>query len=264
MHLLLKPFYHLLEPLTLVLLGMVVLTAMLFRRKQRDLACFSAGLWLVLALITSTALGDWLLSRIEREWADMPSRWATLPTCDALVCLGGGVMPNPTEINGLDMQEASDRITTAVELIRRGKAPFLMLGGGSVRSEDGGPLSESKAIRHWIESWKLVSVQVDDLGICTNTREEAVRFSEKARAHGWKKVILVTSASHMHRAAGVFRKTTGLEVVPVACAFRTGAALHDSPKEWIHFPDSGSVDCLGIWIYETIGWWTYKARGWVD
>lgn len=264
MHFLLKPLYHALEPLTLVVAGLAVLTFLLFRRRQRDLAFFSLGLWVVLVITTCTALGDWLLTRIEWEWADMPSRWATLPACDAVVCLGGGSMPNPTEINGVDMQENSDRITTAVELIRRHKAPFLMLGGGSVVSEGGSKLSESKALQHWIESWNLVTVPIDDLGICTNTREEALKFSDKAKQHGWKRVILVTSAAHMRRAFGVFRKTTGLEVVPVACAFRTGAALHHQPNDWLHFPDPGNVECLGIWFYETIGWWTYKARGWVD
>ncbi|MDB6138476.1 MAG: putative conserved rane protein [Verrucomicrobiaceae bacterium] len=263
MHSLLKPFYHLLEPLTLVVLGLAVLTVLLLRRRLRGLAGFSGGLWLVLALTTCTALGDWLLSGIEREWADMPSRWATLPVVDAVVCLGGGITPNPTEINGVDMQDNSDRITTAVELIRRGRAPFLMLGGGSGLNEGGGRLSESTATRHWIESWNLVSVPMDDLGICTNTREEALKFAEKAKEHGWKKIILVTSASHMRRAAAVFRKTTGLEVVPVACAFRTGAAFHEQPAVWLHFPESGAVECLGTWVYETLGWWMYKARGWV-
>ncbi|MDB6074049.1 MAG: putative conserved rane protein [Verrucomicrobiaceae bacterium] len=263
MHVLLKPVYHLLEPLTLVVLGMTVLTVMLFRRKQRGLAFFSGGLWLVMVLTTCTAIGDWLLSGIEREWADMPSRWESLPTCDAVVCLGGGVLPNATEINGLDMQDNSDRITTAIELIRRGKAPFLMLGGGSAVTADGGKISESKAIRHWIESWKLISTPVDDLGICTNTREEAQRFAEKAKQHGWKKIILVTSASHMRRAAGVFRKATGLEIAPVACAFKTGAAFHDHPTVWFHFPEGEAVGCLSVWFYETLGWWTYKARGWV-
>ncbi len=263
MHFLLKPLYHLLDPLTLVVLGLAVLTVLLFRQKQTRLAVFSGCLWFILFLATCTALGDVLLSSIEREWADMPSRWASLPAADAVVCLGGGVMPNPTEINGIDLQDNSDRVTTAVELIRRGRAPLLMLGGGAALKEDGSKESESKAVEHWIASWKLVSVPIDDLGICDNTHDEAMAFAAKAKEHGWKRLILVTSASHMRRAAGVFRKVTGLEVVPVACAFRTGSAFHAWPKVWVHFPEAGAVDCLGVWIYETLGWWTYKARGWV-
>ena len=75
MHFLLKPFYHLVEPLTLVVAGLAVLTVLLFRRRQRGLAWFSASLWLALVITTCTALGDWLLTGIESEWADMPSRW---------------------------------------------------------------------------------------------------------------------------------------------------------------------------------------------
>ena len=263
MHFLLKPFYHLIEPLTLVTAGLLVLTLLLFKKQQKRLAWFGASVWLLLFLTTCTALGDFLLASIEKEWSDMPSKWATLPTCDALVVLGGGSMPNATEINGIDMQENSDRITTAIELVRRGKAPFLVLGGGAATADDGQRISESKAEKHWIESWNLVTVPVEDLGICNNTHDEAQMFAAKALAHGWKKVMLVTSASHMHRAAGVFRKVTGLEIVPVACAFRTGAAQHAYAREWIHFPEANAADFFSVWIYETVGWWLYKAKGWV-
>ncbi len=263
MHFLLKPLFHLLEPLSLVVLGLAVLTVLLIRRRQRGLAIFSGLIWLTLVLTTCTALSDRMLASIEREWATVPSQWSSLPVCDAVVCLGGGVTPNPAEIIGVGMEGDSNRITTAIELIREGRAPFLMLGGGYADPGDGPKLSESTAVRHWIERWQLVSVPVDDLGICRNTRDEALMFAEKAKLHGWKKIILVTSASHMHRALGVFRKTTGLEVVPVACAFHTDVAGKDHVREWVHMPATGALDFLGTWIYETIGWWTYKARGWV-
>jgi len=263
MHFLLKPLVHLLEPLTLVLLGLTGLTLLLLRRHQRGLAIFSGLIWLTFVLTACTALGDRLLAGIEREWAAVPSQWHTLPVCDAVLCLGGGIIPNPAEINGVDMEEASDRITTAIELIRRGRAPFLMLGGGYAEPDDGPKLSESAAIKNWIGHWQLVSVPIDDLGICRNTHDEAVMLAEKARQHGWKKIILVTSASHMHRALGVVRKTTGLEVVPVACAFCTDVAGKDHVRHWIHAPSTTALDYFGTWIYETVGWWTYKARGWV-
>lgn len=263
MHFLLKPLFHLMEPLTLILLGLTVLTLLLVRRRQRGLAIFSSVLWLMLVISACTAVGDRLLAGIEREWAAVHTQWDALPVCDVVLCLGGGVSPNAAEINGVDMQEASDRITTTIELVRRGKAPFLMLGGGYGDPGVGPKVSESTAVKHWIERWQLVSVPIDDLGICRNTHDEALMFAEKAKQHGWKKLMLVTSASHMHRAAGVFRKTTGLEVVPVACDFRTDVAGKDHIQEWVHAPSTGALDQLGIWIYETLGWWTYKARGWV-
>ncbi len=263
MHSLLKPLLHLLEPLSLLLFGLVILTGLLWWRRQRGLAWFSTVLVLLFAVVSCTAISDRLLAGIEREWAATPKLWDTLPVCDAIVCLGGGTNPNPDEISGVDMQEDSDRIITAVELVHRGRAPFLMLGGGYAMSQKKVKVSESMAVRAWLQRWQAVSVPMDDLGICSNTRDEAVAFAEKAKQHGWKKVILVTSASHMHRAAGVFRKTTGLEVIPVPCAFRTDVESKDRPLEWVFMPSTHAIDLFGVWLYETLGWWTYKVRGWV-
>ena len=66
-----------------------------------------------------------------------------------------------------------------------------------------------------LATWKTNELEVISLGGCKHTRHEAEKVAKLAQERGWKRVLLVTSASHLKRAAGVFRTTTPLEVTPV-------------------------------------------------
>jgi uncharacterized SAM-binding protein YcdF (DUF218 family) len=65
---------------------------------------------------------------------------------------------------------------------------------------------EPELYRQWLESWEFDQIRILDLGLCRNTRDEAVRTAELAEEHGWSQLLLVTSASHMKRSEAAFRK----------------------------------------------------------
>jgi len=58
---------------------------------------------------------------------------------------------------------------TAIELLRRNKAPRLLIGGG------GSPQKgyEADAVKTWIAHWQLSTAEVISLGKCLDTHDEA-------------------------------------------------------------------------------------------
>mgnify|MGYP000585395438 FL=1 len=74
-----------------------------------------------------------------------------VPRAQAIVVLGGGVLPARHKGQPPDLQEAADRLTHGVRLFRAGKAPLLVLSGGSNRAVSA--TSEAEAMRQLLLEW---------------------------------------------------------------------------------------------------------------
>lgn len=245
-----------LSPLGVLWLALLVIAVWLWRTGQRKPARWMLALWVLLTALTCVPVSDRLLAHIEGPWRDALSHVDQWPTADAILCLGGGVEPSDVELIGLNMQDNSDRPMTAVELLRRGKAPMLIISGGGVGCTKYG---EAAAVRHWVQHWNLAQQDVETLPPCKDTHDEAIALGVIAKERGWKRVILVTSASHLTRATAVFRTNAGVEIVPSPCAFMT----KPSPTEWVHAPEIDGFRAFDTWFHEVAGWWVYRLRGWI-
>lgn len=232
----------------------------------------------VLFLIGSTSVPGRLLASLERPYAGASGQreWTELEGSPshsgrAIVMLGGVADRSSSDILGFEAGEAIDRFLTAAELLRTGKAPVLILGGGGNRRLG---WSESEAFRVLLERWNIGKSNVLILPLLGNTREEANHLrewlnknrettglgggSEAGRAG---EVILVTSAYHMRRSEALFRKLN-IPVRPVACDF-IGLAELEADRPFNPVPQAGGFEKLQIWLHEVIGWWVYRWRGWV-
>jgi len=179
-----------------------------------------------------------------------------------VLMLGGGYYVSDRDPYRFALCDGGTRVLTALELLRTEKASALLLGGSLPVS--GRPdVSAPSLLESWVLAWGLASTAevITNLGICMNTHDEAVQFRKLEQAYHWRKVLLVTSALHIPRSVGLFKKQ-GIEVEPVACDFKVygvpGARLSFSP-----FPRQGRFQVLGLYLHEKIGWWVYRARGWV-
>lgn len=263
MEILVRQALILLQPLALFWCGLLLLSIFLWRQRQRKLCLWSVALAGFFYIATGTGLPGAILRTLERPWAGCDL--AALPACDAVVMLGGCTTPSKYEAAQLHLTRAGDRVVMALEIMRRGKAPALVLGGAAAELDEQ-PVAEADLLKRWLEEWLAATPgtqarEILSLGGCANTRDEAMRTRKLADERGWKRILLVTSAAHMRRAEATFR-TAGLDVVPVPCNFMTNVSTPDSPFT-LSLPHHSQLDKLSIWLYETVGWWEYRRQGWI-
>ena len=250
----------LLEPIGFVWGCLVVLTVLLIRKQRKRLAAALGALAVFIWIVGATPLPGSLLASLERPWVGV--KRADLPTADAIVLLGGFSAPSREEVGRLHFNQSADRAVTALELIRLEKSKALVVGGSAV-TVDGEPFAEADLFKGIIASWKSGEPEVISLGGCKNTRHEAEKVAKLALERGWKRVLLVTSASHMKRAAGVFRTTTSLEIIPAPSAFLTSVSIITADSTDI-VPRAAGFAKLENYLHEQIGWRVYRWRGWIS
>jgi uncharacterized SAM-binding protein YcdF (DUF218 family) len=253
-----SPFFApLLEPLGALSLLMALGVLWLLARAHWRAAAWLAAPTLILWVLGSTPIAETLVRRAEQPYAT--NVLATLPVADAVIALGGGHTPSAYDPLRTSINEAGDRVLAALEIVRRGKAKMLVLGGSGPQS--GFPERPNMAfVQEWITNWHLCPVTLTNLGLCGNTRDEALRCRELQVQHGWKRVILVTSALHLPRSTAVFRGA-GVEVIPVAADFQV-AGVPELPDRFSPFPSQRRFDLLAQYLHERIGELYYRARGW--
>ena len=221
-------------------------------RKRRAVVC--GGLAVVLFLLQATALPTRLLAGLESKAivTEAPANGF-----DAVVVLGGGWSPSAGNPLALEANDAFDRLLYGVKLMRapsRRPDKFLVIGGGGL-DRNNLPIhpTDSEVGKQWVENLGLVPAnKIIALPACKNTRDEARRVADLARKHGWKDIMLVTSAWHMPRALHTFQQA-GVPVVPFPADFRAHLALAERKRHGISFlPSLGTFKDFYYWLTETV------------
>ena len=256
-------FTPLTEPLGAIWLVMVLALAWLLCRRQ-----WRSGAWLgvptvLLFLVGSTPLSEALVANAERPYASaaLNNQKSTGDVQhDAIVVLGGGYYPSQYDYSGFALGGGASRLVTGFELARQGRAPCLVLGGSLPSSGDA--CVTCAKVQQWAKSLCPANLSITNLGICSNTHDEAMAFKRLKEANHWRSILLVTSALHMRRSAALFRSRE-FTVAPVACDFRVCGASRSEFHRLSPFPCKERFEVLSAYIHEKIGWWVYRARGWI-
>lgn len=254
-----RTLYLFIEPIGLIWLALVALTAALWRRGLRGFAAASGAIALFAFAVGGTELPSVLLRELERPYVGVKAD--ALPACDAVVLLGGGFEPSLHEVASLRLTPAADRLVMALELLRLRKAPVLCIGGSGVVI-DGRHLLEGEVVKAALAERHFTDAEIIALGRCANTADEAWHIRDLIKQRGWKRVLLVTSANHMRRATATFR-TAGVEVVPAPCNFLAFNGNPTSPWR-IGPPGYGGFIRISTWMREALGWHIYRMRGWIE
>jgi uncharacterized SAM-binding protein YcdF (DUF218 family) len=185
---------------------------------------------------------------------------ARIPEAQAIIILGGTIHQPSQEHHASGLTESSDRLLLAYRLYRAGKAPLVICSGGNnpLLSDTQRP-SEALSMSGLLEEWGIPAAAIEVEEASINTRENALFSYRLLSGRGIRKIILVTSAMHMPRAAGAFHKA-GFEVVPAPADFRTGWGAPNPVFLWL--PSAGSLDHSQTALHEWLGLWTYRLRGW--
>jgi len=204
------------------------------------------------ALIGFTQLPDLLLYRLERQIVqpELP------PDPAGIVVLGGGLYSESAARNGdYHLGEASDRIVRGLELKRHYPQSRLIYSGGlSALLQQGVP--ETSAARHLVEALYGDTRGIEFEAKSRNTWENAVYVSQLAAAEKTRPWLLVTSAFHMERSLGCFRKV-GMNVIPVATDFRADPLRFP----YLSGDMAGQFLKMNVLVKEMIGLLAYRLTG---
>lgn len=195
-----KTLDWLLGPLSWTLV-LAALALLLRRRKALARSLWAASALVLLAFSTepvANALHGWAESGATRTWKEAE-------TYDAVIVLGGGVDPDAAATSGeTELNAAAERALRGWELVRSGKARFVLLSAGTL-DPDPAAVPESTILSKQLKLWGLDPAQIVEEPKSRNTRENAAECAKIVADRGWKKLLLVTSAAHMPRALGCFR-----------------------------------------------------------
>jgi len=195
-----------------------------------------------------------LIRGLENEYP--PISVEDTPKADVIVVLGGGLdLPHPPRLYP-DLNTSSDRLLHALRLYRAGKADHILLTGGNVFPEPGLE-SESYYARGVLELWGIPESAVVMETKSRNTIQNAGFSARVLEKRHWKKVLLITSASHMHRAVMAFH-AAGVDVIPVPVdylAVKTGAP---DALGWV--PNVDALAGTTYALHEYLGrlWYRFK------
>lgn len=247
-----KVLWFAVRPGTLAVLLAVFGLALVWRGRRFGRWPLLLGIGFFVMVIT-TPIPPLLLLPLEERFArpaDMPAKVA------GIIVLGGAVDQNLTEARGIPaLNGAAERMTEGVALARRYPDARLVFTGGQ-GSLVHGSLNEADVARALWTAMGVPENQVIYEDKSRNTHQNAVLSKALVNPQPGETWLLVTSASHMPRSVGVFRKV-GWDVVPWPVNFRTGrgfAALYDAPfPERIGQFEGGVREWIGLTAYWLMG-----------
>jgi uncharacterized SAM-binding protein YcdF (DUF218 family) len=212
-----KVFEFFFAPTHLVIFCGLIGALLCFTRYRRFGAWLSLVSAVLLIVMGFLPLGSFLIGPLE---ARFPEQGEDMQAPDGIVVLGGSVDEELSAERGhLVFTEAAQRLTAPIELKRRFPNARLVFTGGSGRLMGSGA-TEADAVRYF---WRAVGVDQGDAlyeDRSRNTIENAEFTKALVQPKPGERWLLVTSASHMPRSIGIFRKA-GFPVIAFPVDFHT-------------------------------------------
>ncbi len=177
---------------------------------------------------------------------------------DGLIVLGGAI----GSTRGLtSLNDSAARMTEALALSRRFPDARLAFSGGDASLLMADDMTEAEAAERFLLSLGLARERLILEGQSRNTRENAVLLKPLLPATQGQTWLLVTSAWHMPRSVGVFRKA-GYDIVPFPVDFATEGDARDVLR--LNRSFSYGLGLLDLAFKEWIGLIAYRLAGYTD
>ena len=250
-----KIFWFFAQPsglLLVMMIGGVVLLRAGRDRAGRRLIAASVGLLLLGGLLP---VSNWLILPLEQRFgrADLVGR-----EVDGIIVLGGAEDARIwVERNAHALNEAGERFTETLALARRYPKARVVFTGGAIEILSS-PKIGADAARAIFRD--LGVAEGDRLLLETKARdtwENAIYVKALVQPKPGERWLLVTSAWHMPRSVGVFRKA-GFPIEPWPVDYRT-AGLWDAlrpfeaPSDGLKRLDTAMREWIGLVIYRITG-----------
>ncbi len=242
------------NPLSILLVLICIallLQLSVWRRAGRRLLFFCAAIMVLLSILP---VGNLMIAALESQYPPLqrlPER------VDGVIVLGGAAQPsisfarNQTSVNG-----NAERLLTFAMLARRyPKATLAFSGGrGGLRSS---VLSQADIVTRLFQEIGLDTQRIIFEDQARNTNDSPRLIGERVKPKPGEVWLLVTSATHMARSLGVFRKQ-GWNVTAYPCDYRTAGlveslALKFDIADGLYKFSQGSRIWTGLAAYYLMG-----------
>jgi len=212
---------------------------------------------LIILIITIIPLGPFAVSIFENRF---PKLQISQKAITGIIMLGGVVSPGLSASRGvLSFGTATERQVAFAYLAKQHPDAKLVFTGGS-----GDPfypeLSEATLVRPFLASMGISLDQVIFEEKSRNTVENAKFTYELLNPIPKENWVLITSAFHMPRAIGCFRKV-GWDTIPYPVDYGTTADDERSP---LHFNFTKGLSYLNAAVHEVLGLIAYYVTGKTD
>lgn len=210
-----KVVWLFLQPSNAIVLALLLFTlASCFRLRGGKVLVVATVI--VLGVVSFLPVGQWFLLPLENRFssdADLPSR------VDGVIVLGSGFNGRTAQLpDRVELSDAADRVTTLISLGRRYPEAKLVYSDGIGKLfGDRLPGAEQAKAFYRQQGFDLGRIIFEDRS--RNTWENALYSSELVEPSPEETWLLVTSARHIPRAIGVFRKLDW-HVVPFPVDYR--------------------------------------------
>jgi uncharacterized SAM-binding protein YcdF (DUF218 family) len=192
------------------------------------------------------------------EW-QYPSLREPPADAEAIVVLAGGIRPaDALRPRSEPAEDTVYRCLCGAELYRQLGGRPVAVSGGRV---DGNPADPSCAevMRDFLQGLGVSAADILLEDESRTTHENATGCRELLERRGLRRIVLVTDAGHMLRAAHCFRRQ-GFDVVPAPCN-RHATRLPRSAGAVV--PDVGALGQSEYAWHEWLGVVWYWCRGWM-
>ncbi len=247
-----KIAWILLKPSNLLVLGLVLgalLRAFGSRFWSRTIG---GGAFLIMLASAVLPVGAWLIGPLDNRFPVPPA----LARVDGIVVLGGAIQPAlSADRNMLALNGNAERLVVFADLARRYPAAKLVFTGGS-GDIDHPEAREGDWLGPFLDAAGIPRARVLVERDSRNTVENARFTKALVKPQPGEVWLLVTSARHMPRSVGVFRKE-GWAVVPYPADYVT----RRDPGFGLGFAVAGGLAGLDAAAYEWIGLVYYRLTG---
>jgi uncharacterized SAM-binding protein YcdF (DUF218 family) len=238
-------FEHLLYPIYQAAILVAVGLFLLCRRRYRSallLAAIGVG-WLWLCATPAMALR--LRDTLERPYP--PRAASSYAKADAIVILGGGVLPSSLDWDADDADSLATRIGFGLQLFRDARADMVLVSGSD----------QALRMAHGLLYQGVPAKALQAECASRNTHENAMFSAAMLKRAKRERILLVTSGFHMARAAAAFAGQ-GLEVIPAPAYDPVYPGWQAHPWR----PRRSALRLTGRCLREFAGLWWYRLRGW--
>jgi len=245
-----KIAWALIAPESFLLFLMILSAGLLWTRYNKQGRILISSTVIIIATVSVLPLSYWVLRPLEDRFTipeKLPDR------IDGIIVLAGAEDISVTAARGQpSFSDGGERLTTFVWLAHVYPDAVLLFAGGSgslTNQENKPSIVASKIFSQIGLDPKRVLYESDS----KNTSENALKSYELIKPTPDKRWILVTSAFHMPRSVGLFRKV-GWNVIPYPVDFKTTkrAGLSFNLQNIGSF-SQGIREWIGLLVYRTFG-----------